>query len=59
MLPYRIGNQLDAFYSLPGVEKLCIKKLSTFQIPNKIYLINEFPKTNLGKIDKKLLLNFL
>jgi long-chain acyl-CoA synthetase len=45
--------------SLDYIKEICIKKLSTFQIPNKIYLINEFPKTNLGKIDKKLLLNFL
>ena len=26
--------------------------LSTFQLPNKIIFVKEFPKTNLGKIDK-------
>jgi len=41
------------------VKKICIKKLSVFQIPNKIYLIDNFPKTSIGKINKKLLLSFL
>ena len=41
------------------VKKICIKKLSLFQIPNRIYLINHLPKTNLGKINKKLLFSFL
>ena len=45
--------------TLDYVKKMCIKKLSAFQIPSKIYLINDLPKTNLGKINKKLLLSFL
>ena len=43
--------------NLDYIKKICLKKLSTFQMPDKIFLINKFPKTNLGKINKKLLLN--
>ena len=41
------------------IRNLCLKKLSTFQIPNHIILIDKFPKTNLGKIDKITLIKSL
>ena len=34
------------------VRDICLKKLSTFQLPNEIKLINTFPKTSSNKIDK-------
>ena len=34
------------------VRDKCLRNLSTFQLPNKIIFVKEFPKTNLGKIDK-------
>ena len=40
------------------IKNLCIKKLSTFQMPNKIHFLDKLPKTNLGKVDKKKLLSF-
>lgn len=41
------------------IRTICLKKLSTFQFPNKIIFLKKFPKTNLGKINKiKLLRNF-
>jgi long-chain acyl-CoA synthetase len=45
--------------NLDYIKNICIKRLSTFQMPNKILLIKKFPKTNLGKIDKKKLFNFI
>jgi len=41
------------------VKNICLKKLSTFQLPNKIIFLRKFPKTNLGKINKKILLGNL
>jgi long-chain acyl-CoA synthetase len=38
------------------IKNLCLNKLSTFQLPNKIIYLNKFPRTNLGKVDKKKLL---
>ena len=38
------------------IRNKCLKNLSTFQIPNKIIMLNDFPRTNLGKIDKIKLL---
>ena len=41
------------------IKNICLKKLSEFQFPNKIYFLQKFPKTKIGKIDKiKLLRNF-
>ena len=40
------------------IKNICIKKLSTFQMPNKIHFLDKLPKTNLGKVDKKILLSF-
>lgn len=34
------------------IKSICLKKLSTFQLPNKIIMLKKFPKTNLGKINK-------
>ncbi len=41
------------------VQKICLKKLSTFQLPNKIFLIDNLPKSNLGKINKSKLKKYL
>ena len=38
------------------IRNICLKKLSKFQFPNKIIFLKEFPKTNLGKINKVALL---
>ena len=42
------------------IKNICLKKLSKFQFPNKIYFLKKFPKTNVGKINKikLLLVNF-
>jgi long-chain acyl-CoA synthetase len=40
------------------VRKICLKKLSKFQLPNQIIFLKSFPKTNLGKINKMKLLKF-
>lgn len=37
------------------VRNVCLKKLSTFQLPNEIKLISKFPKTSSQKIDKQKL----
>ena len=41
------------------VKKICLKKLSTFQLPNEIIFLDNLPKTNLGKINKIKLLSFI
>ena len=42
------------------IRNICLKKLSTFQLPNEIKLISKFPKTSSQKIDKqKIKKNFL
>ena len=41
------------------VRSICLKKLSSFQLPNHIIFLKKFPKTNLGKINKKKLLSFI
>lgn len=38
------------------IKNICIKKLSKFQFPDKIIFKKNFPKTNLGKINKIKLL---
>ena len=38
--------------NLNYINKLCLKKLPMFQLPNKIVFVENFPKTNLGKIQK-------
>ena len=48
------GKKLNDAY----IKNICIKKLSTFQMPNKIHFLDKLPKTNLGKVDKKKLLSF-
>ena len=48
-------KQIDQNY----IKNICLKKLSTFQIPNHIILVNQFPKSVLGKINKRLLLKNL
>jgi len=41
------------------IKNICLKKLSTFHIPNYIIIVNQFPRTVLGKINKRLLLKNL
>ena len=41
------------------IKNICLKKLSTFQIPNRIILVNQFTKSVLGKINKRQLLKNL
>lgn len=41
------------------VKKICLEKLSTFQLPNEIIFLENLPKTNLGKINKMKLLSFI
>ena len=41
------------------IQKLCLKKLSTFQLPNKIFLISDMPKSILGKVNKNELKKYL
>jgi len=38
------------------IKNICLKKLSTFQLPDEIFFVKSIPKTNLGKISKKELL---
>ena len=52
-----VKKEKDVNYEF--IRNLCLKKLSTFQIPNHIILIDKFPKTNLGKIDKITLVKSL
>lgn len=50
----------DKFLNYELVRNICLKKLSTFQLPNEIRLISKFPKTSSLKIDKqKIKKNFL
>lgn len=41
------------------IRKICLKKLSKFQLPNQIIFLKDFPKTSLGKINKQKLLKSL
>jgi len=41
------------------IKNICLKKLSTFQIPNHIILVNKFSKLGLGKINKRQLIKKL
>jgi acyl-CoA synthetase (AMP-forming)/AMP-acid ligase II len=38
------------------IKNICLKKLSTFQLPDEIIFLKNIPKTNLGKINKRELL---
>jgi acyl-CoA synthetase (AMP-forming)/AMP-acid ligase II len=55
------GEQVNAAVVLkkriPGEEiKTILKeKIVGYKVPKKIYVVNEFPKTSLGKIDKNKL----
>jgi len=37
--------------------KYVLKKLANFKVPRYIYYITEFPRNNIGKIDRKALKN--
>ena len=41
------------------IKNICLKKLSTFQIPNHIIMVNKFTKLGLGKINKRQLIKNL
>ena len=57
------GEVVKAFVLLkPGAEikereliKYCLDKLASFKVPKNITFVDEFPRNNLGKIDKKAL----
>ncbi|MBO8157329.1 MAG: long-chain fatty acid--CoA ligase [Bacillaceae bacterium] len=59
------GEQVTAFVSLvDGVQlseqelkDYCRKKLSRYKIPKKFYFMDELPKTHVGKINKKALID--
>jgi len=38
------------------IKNICLKKLSTFQLPDEILFVKSIPKTNLGKVNKRELL---
>ena len=46
------GSKKDEKLEYDYIRDKCLMNLSTFQLPNKIIFVKEFPKTNLGKIDK-------
>jgi len=49
------NKKIDEHY----IKNICLNKLSKFQFPNKIYFLQKFPKTKVGKTNKiKLLRNF-
>ena len=41
------------------IQNICLKKLSTFHLPNQIILLENLPKSSLGKINKRQLLKYL
>ncbi|MGP4071738.1 AMP-binding enzyme [Piscibacillus sp. B03] len=56
------GEMVAAFVSFKGdslnekeLQSFCEKKLSRYKIPKKFYVMDELPKTHVGKIDKKAL----
>ncbi|WP_124223122.1 class I adenylate-forming enzyme family protein [Aquisalibacillus elongatus] len=59
------GEVVAAFVSQKGGETLsedelkdyCQKKLSRYKIPKQFHIIDELPKTHVGKINKKALVN--
>lgn len=57
------GEVVKAFVVLkPGIEaqereliRYCMERLASFKVPKQIVFLEEFPRNNLGKIDKKAL----
>lgn len=56
------GEMVAAFVSFKGdplnekeLQSFCEQKLSRYKIPKKFYVMDELPKTHVGKIDKKAL----
>ena len=41
------------------IQKVCLKKLSTFQLPNKIFIVDSLPKSILGKTNTNKLKKYL
>ena len=41
------------------IQNICLKKLSTFHLPNQIILLENLAKSSLGKINKRQLLKYL
>ena len=46
------NSNIDHLY----IKNICLKKLSTFQLPDEILFVKSIPKTNLGKISRRKLL---
>lgn len=49
----------NKFFNEHYIKNICLKKLATFQMPNKIIFLEEMPKTNLGKINKLKLFEYI
>ncbi|MCD8509453.1 MAG: AMP-binding protein [Bacillus sp. (in: Bacteria)] len=40
-----------------NLKEFCRQKLASYKVPKQIYLFNELPKTHVGKIDKKAIID--
>ncbi len=56
LLQLLLGDQNDDTLC-EEIKSLCRKHLGTYKVPKKIFFANELPKTHVGKIDKKKLLD--
>jgi len=62
-----LGEVIHAFISLNGdvdigvndIKKVCVNKLESFMVPAKFHILEMLPKSTNGKIDKKILKNYL
>lgn len=56
-----LGESVNAYISLENdssliereIRKICMSRLENFMVPQKIYILDELPKTSTGKITKK------
>ncbi|MGM9945117.1 MAG: AMP-binding protein [Lysinibacillus sp.] len=46
-------EEIDTFEE--AIRTFCVQQLAKYKIPKKIFILNELPKTTVGKIDKKKL----
>ena len=46
-------EEIDEFKE--QIRAYCVQQLAKYKIPKKIFILNELPKTTVGKIDKKKL----
>ena len=50
-------EEMDGF--IEQIHAYCVQQLATYKIPKKIFLLNELPKTTVGKIDKNKLKQYV